>query len=88
MLALYLITNAASSVNYFRGPQAIWQFVDLVSVRLRPVLSRRIADRAAFRDRRNASLGVGTTADAGGKHVTPRPIQRARRRGAARNLHC
>jgi hypothetical protein len=33
MLALYIIKNAASSVNYSHGPQAIKQFIDLAPVR-------------------------------------------------------
>lgn len=46
MPALYLIPNAISRVIYSRGPQTIKQFVDLVPVRLRLGLGRRVANRA------------------------------------------
>src|SRR5262245_12353290 len=56
MPALYIIKNSTSSINYSRGPQAIQQFVNLVSARLRIGLSRRIADRAGQRRHRRAGV--------------------------------
>jgi hypothetical protein len=44
MPALYIIQSATSRIIYSRGPQTIKQFVDLVPVRLRLGLGRRVAD--------------------------------------------